>query len=109
MYPPYVVFHVIHTTEESAAFFTIGPRPLTFDAWVVLGLMTCTVLLRREPTRDGQFGRITNFGTCLYRLLLSYRYAGSFRLRATIHSAEEMFGMAVVVLAQIAATGKDGS
>lgn len=85
-----MVFHVVHATEEPAAFLAIRPFPLTFDAWIVLGLMPCTILLGRKATCDGQFGGITDFRACLDRLLLCYRYTGSLRLRTTIHSAEEV-------------------
>lgn len=94
MDPPHMIFHVVHARENAAALFSLGAPPLALDAWVVLGFVPRAVLLAREAACQGLVGRLRT------------RSRGGFALRATIHTAEKVFAVSVVVFPQVTSAGK---
>lgn len=45
VYPSYVIFHVVHATEQAIALFTIRALPFAFGPWAMLRLVSCSILL----------------------------------------------------------------
>ena len=92
---PHVVLHVVHPAKDAPALFAAGAPPLALDARVVLGFVAGAVLFGGEAAAEGAVG--------------GARGRGGLGLRAAVDAAEEVFGVAVVVLAKVAAACEGGA
>src|ERR1700761_3743590 len=76
---PHMVLHVVHPAEHSPTLLPIRSPPLTSDGWIMRCLVPGSIFLRPESSRsaDGTPFAVANVSRC--------------RLRAALHSAEEVF------------------
>lgn len=98
MYPPDMVLHVVHATKYPATLLALCTPPFTPDTWIVFGLVTRAVLLAGEAATARNTASVSAWVADCARL----------GLRAAFHTAEEVLGVAVEVLPEVATARKQG-